>query len=59
MVDKLKQPESRVIIAAILAIMVIEIFALLKGFNGVLLTMVVGVLAALGGWVAPQLKLQK
>ena len=51
-----KKYPKEVIIAAIAAIVVCEVVALLKGFNGTLLTIVVAAIAALGGWAAPQLK---
>ena len=50
---------EKIIIAAIAGIVVIECMALYKGINGVVLTMVVGALAALIGKALPQLKLKK
>ena len=47
-----------IIISAIAAITIMESIALLKGFNGLLLTSAVGVVAALAGWVSPQLKIK-
>ena len=51
--------DKSVIISIVVAITVIEIVALLQGFNGILLTTVIAVLAALGGLTLPQLKVKE
>jgi len=48
--------DYRVIIAAITGIVVLESIALFFGIDGVLLTTVIAVIAALGGWTLPQLR---
>ena len=47
-----------IIISAIAAITIMECVALLKGFNGLLLTTAIGTVAGLVGWVSPQLKIK-
>lgn len=47
-----------IVIAAIAGITIMEVVALLKGINGALLTIVVGIIAGLAGWVGfPQPKI--
>ena len=46
----------RIVSIAIVAIAVLEIYALSQGINGVLLTTVIGILAGLAGWSLPQLR---
>ena len=46
----------RIVIAVIAGITVLELGALYRGFNGVLLTSVIGILALLAGLSMPQLK---
>ncbi len=53
-----KTPQG-VVIAAILSITALMMFALALGFDGLLLTGAVGVIAGLAGWSAPQLKLKR
>lgn len=48
-----KTIDYRIVITAIIAIAVIECFALYKGFNGVLLTVVIALIAAGAGIVTP------
>lgn len=55
---EIKQPEKEVVIAVIAGIVILEVCALLKGIDGVLLTTVIAILAALGGLVLPQLKVK-
>jgi len=43
----------RIVVSAILGITIIEVIALLKGINGTLLTIVVGIIAGIGGYVTP------
>ena len=43
----------RVIIAAIIALTIIEIYALSKGINGTLLLLVMSVIAGFAGWIIP------
>ena len=52
------KPDKEIVIAAILGIVILEAVALCIGINGILLTAVIGILAGLGGWSAPQLKLK-
>ena len=47
-----------IVITAIITLGVVECFALIKGINGTLLTIVVATIAGLAGWVSPQLKLK-
>jgi len=55
---KMKCPQC-VIVAAIMAIAGVEIYALSRGINGVILTLSLTAIAGLAGWVSPQLKLKK
>ena len=48
--------DFRIIIAAIIGLVILEVVALFNGINGTLLTLVIGVIAGLAGWTAPQLK---
>ena len=48
--------KTSVIITAILCLTIIESIALFKGVDGVLLTMIVGAICALAGWILPQPK---
>jgi len=50
--------DKEVIIAIVFAIMVLEAIALIKGFNGVILTAVIAILAGLVGWTLPQPKIK-
>ena len=49
---------SNIIITAIIAIVIIECFALYLGYNGVILSAVLAMIAGLAGWTAPQLKIK-
>jgi len=51
-----KTTDWRIVIAAIAALVAIEGMALYHGINGKLLTVVIGIIAGLGGWALPQLK---
>lgn len=55
---KHKVPKS-VLLSAIGAIVILEGIALLKGVNGMILTLSIGAIAGLAGWVAPQLRVKK
>ena len=46
-----------IIVAAIVAIAAVEIYALSKGINGVVMATAFAAIGGLTGWVAPQLKL--
>lgn len=48
-----------IILSAMGLITILEVFALSKGINGVLLTSVIALLAGLAGWIAPVPKLLK
>ena len=49
----------RIIAMVIIAITIIEVVALLKGVNGKLLSLVLMILAGLGGIMLPQIKIKK
>ena len=49
--------DKEIIITAIIVIGVVEMFALYQGIDGLLLTAVIGVIAGLTGWTAPQPKI--
>lgn len=49
----------RIIISIVAAITIIEVTALLNGFDGKLLTLVLMVLAGLGGLSLPQLNIKR
>lgn len=55
MTHKERTPQG-VVIAAILSITALMLFALMRGMDGLLLTGTVGIIAGLAGWSAPQLK---
>lgn len=57
--NKKSQVDYRVLLAVIAALIIIEVTALMNGINGTVLTIVVGVLAALGGISIPKEKLIK
>lgn len=46
-----------VIVTAILALAVLEIFAMHYGINGTFRTLIFTVIAGLAGWTVPQLKI--
>jgi len=48
----------KIVIYAICSITVLEIIALLKGIDGIILSTVIAAIAGLAGWVSPQLKLK-
>ena len=52
------KPNHKIVMTSIICITILEGVALFKGVNGVLLTSVIGVIAGLAGWVAPQLKVK-
>lgn len=47
---------TAIILAAIAGLVILEIVALLKGINGTLFTMVIAVIAGIGGWAIPSPK---
>ena len=53
-VNNVKEIKKSIVITAMLCIAGLEVFALSKGINGVLLTGVIAVLAALGGVAVPE-----
>ena len=53
---KQKKIPASVLITGIIVIGILEAIALFKGVNGILLTAVIGVIAGILGWSAPQLK---
>ena len=51
--------EKWIIITAIITLGIVECVALINGINGTLLTLVVGAIAGLGGWIGlPQPKIK-
>ena len=50
--------EKNIVLFAISGIVILEGIALVNGINGTILTMVIAVLAGLGGRAAPQLKVK-
>ena len=48
----------RIVITAIIALVVLEIYALSQGINGVLLSTVLVIIAGIAGWSVPQLKVK-
>ena len=46
----------RIVIVAIIALTVLEIYALSQGINGILFTTIIAVIAGLAGWTLPQLR---
>ena len=48
-----------IIITAMICITILEVVALLKGINGVLLTGVMVIIAGRAGWIAPRPKVLK
>jgi len=57
MSDKSKRSE-KVLIAAIIAVMIIECVALNKGFNGTILALSMTIIGGIVGWNIPQRKLR-
>lgn len=53
-----KKVDKDIVIAVILGIVILEAVALFKGIDGILLTSIIAILAALGGLSLPQLKLK-
>ena len=53
MIDKKKEVDKSVIITVVIVIGLLEAIALLKGINGVLLTTIIGILAAMVGITIP------
>lgn len=57
--QELKKTDKSIVISAIIGIVILELFALSKGINGILLTGVIATLAALAGLVLPTPKIMK
>ena len=53
----MKKIDKSIIITAIIGIVILEAIALLMGYNGTILTVVIAIVAGLAGWVIPQPKL--
>lgn len=52
-----KKPiDWRIIIGAIAGLTIIEVVAIIKGQNGLMLSIIVGAICGLAGWTLPQLK---
>lgn len=51
-----KKADWRIVITAIVALMILEIYALSQGINGTMLSAVLVVIAGLAGWSLPQLE---
>ena len=56
---KLLETKSNPVVIGIVCLTLIEVVALLKGINGVVLTMVVGIIAAAVGVTVPTPKFMK
>lgn len=56
---EIKNIDWKIIVAAMICITILETVALSKGINGVILTAVIGTLAALAGLSLPQFPLKK
>ena len=50
--------DYKIVIVAIIGIVALELAALHKGFNGIILTLAISAIAGLAGWTFPQLKLK-
>lgn len=50
--------DTKIIIAAIAGLVILEGIALLNGINGTLYSVVIAAIAGLAGWSAPQLKMK-
>lgn len=46
----------RIVIGAIIALVILECFAMYKGLNGTMFSLIIALIAGLAGWSAPQLK---
>ena len=46
--------DKYIVIAAIVALTIIEVTALLNGINGTLMMIIIACIAGLAGWVMPQ-----
>lgn len=53
---KKKPVDWRIIIGAIAGLTIIEVAAIIKGQNGVMLSVIIGAICGLAGWTLPQLK---
>ena len=53
---KQNKTDWRIVIAAIAGITILEMGAMFRGFDGILLTTVVGIIALLAGLSLPQIK---
>ena len=58
MIIKPRPKDHRIVVTAIICITILEGLAIYNGINGMILTAIIGVLAGLAGWSAPQLKLK-
>lgn len=50
------KPNTKIVLGAIAAIGVLELYALSQGIDGKILTMSIAMISGLAGWVAPQPK---
>jgi len=57
--NKKSQIDYRILLAIIAALTIIEVTALCHGINGTVLTIVVGVMAAIGGVAIPKERIIK
>jgi hypothetical protein len=53
-----KKINTKIIITGLVCLTIIELFALSRGINGVLLSTVFAIIAGVIGWTAPQLKVK-
>ena len=49
----------RIVVMAIAALVILELFALSRGIDGILLTTVIAIIAGLAGWTLPQASIMK
>ena len=56
MTTKKNITDWRIVIATIVALVILEGFALYLGHNGIILSVVLAMIAGLAGWASPQLK---
>lgn len=49
----LNRVDRSIIVCAIISLTILELVALHNGINGTILTLVVGIIAGLAGWVIP------
>ena len=48
----------KIVMTAIIALVILEIYALSQGVNGTLFSLIIAVIAGLAGWTMPQLRVK-